>query len=253
MPVLFSGNTGRVISLPDRVAVGAISMGSLSGSSGLLDLGSRAFSDFWEGRVSYDIHRSIITRIGVSHAGNYQFLHTLGNSVYIYTFGDRMGQVTVHGLSFAKQCAESSNVLSNLASGTGTLVGGALGQNIVSGLGGLAPGGQNVASGIANVGGSLSGTTGQLLTSAGNFIGSAISSRKDSHGFEDLYEWYERNRIAARKEPVTVTVGIRTAFSGFITGLNADVQDAEHRMISWQMTIATLPQTKSLGLLTNIY
>jgi hypothetical protein len=40
----------------------------------------------------------------VSAAGNYQFLHTIGNDVYIYVFGDRMGQVTFHGISFAQAC-----------------------------------------------------------------------------------------------------------------------------------------------------
>ena len=49
--------------------------------------------------------RSIITRITVAMSGNYQFLHTIGNDIYIYAFGDRIGQVTVSGLAMAGPCS----------------------------------------------------------------------------------------------------------------------------------------------------
>jgi len=96
MPVLFQGNTGRVAVIPDAVAYGAISLASVSGASG--------------GPLSYGLHKSIITRIGLSAAGNYQFLHTIGNDVYVYVFGDRMGQVVLHGLSFATDCFSGNGV-----------------------------------------------------------------------------------------------------------------------------------------------
>ena len=89
MPVLFEGNTGRVIAVEDKVAAGAISLAKVEGTGGA---------------ISYQVHNTIITRLGISAAGNYQFLHTIGNDVYIYVFGDRMGQIVVHGLSFAQKC-----------------------------------------------------------------------------------------------------------------------------------------------------
>jgi hypothetical protein len=92
MPVVFSRNTGRVFMLPDAVAEGAISIGNVEGNSA----------------ISFIQHTTIITRIGVAAAGNFQFLHTIGNDVYIYVFGDRMGQVDLHGICFAQDCTQDS-------------------------------------------------------------------------------------------------------------------------------------------------
>lgn len=92
MPVVFSKNTGRVFMLPDAVAEGAISMGNVEGYSA----------------ISFIQHTTIITRIGVAAAGNFQFLHTIGNDVYIYVFGDRMGQVDLHGICFAQDCTQDA-------------------------------------------------------------------------------------------------------------------------------------------------
>jgi len=87
MPIVFSRNTGKVIAIPDKVAEGSFSLGNVT-------------SD----KITYTGHKSIITRIGLSAAGNYQFLHTIGNDVYVYVFGDRMGQIQIHGISFQGDC-----------------------------------------------------------------------------------------------------------------------------------------------------
>jgi len=50
--------------------------------------------------ITFKQHQSIITRVTVAHNCNFQFLHTIGNDIYIYVFGDRIGQVTISGLSF---------------------------------------------------------------------------------------------------------------------------------------------------------
>lgn len=92
MPIVFGSNTGRVSAVADAVAQGSISLGNVQGGvGGTFGIGTNPFN-------------SIITRIGVSAAGNYQFLHTIGNDVYVYVFGDRMGDITLHGLSFATGC-----------------------------------------------------------------------------------------------------------------------------------------------------
>ena len=159
MPVIFTETTGRVIALNDNVAAGAISLAKVTGTGG---------------PVSYQIHNTIITRLGVSTAGNYQFLHTIGNDVYIYVFGDRMGQINLHGLSFAQKCE----------------------------------GGKSTDS---------------------------------AHGFELLFDWYEKNRVATRKAPVTVTVGRSKTFQGFLTGLMGEAQDPTTRTIQFQLSISLLP------------
>lgn len=51
--------------------------------------------------------KSIITNITISEQGNFQFLHTLGNEIFVYVFGDRIGQFGVSGLSFYDNCGTS--------------------------------------------------------------------------------------------------------------------------------------------------
>lgn len=92
---LFSHVPGRVVALPQKHVVGSVFGVSAIGGSGA--------------PISFEQHKTIITKIGVGMAGNYQFLHTLGNDVYVYVFGDRMGQIVLHCLSFAATCPETDN------------------------------------------------------------------------------------------------------------------------------------------------
>ena len=90
MPIIFSGQPGRVVAIQDP-AVAASSSGPLS-------------VEGWSGFQGF---RSIITRCMLSSACNAQFLHTLGGDIYVYTFGDRIGQFAVSGLAFSNSCAGS--------------------------------------------------------------------------------------------------------------------------------------------------
>lgn len=54
--------------------------------------------------INFQAQKSIITRVTVSQETNHQFLHTLGGDIYIYVFGDRIGQMTISGLSFSIDC-----------------------------------------------------------------------------------------------------------------------------------------------------
>ena len=155
MPVIFEQNTGRVISVPDTVAAGTLQLASV------------------EPTIDFKTYQTIISRVGVSVSGNYQFLHTIGQDVYIYVFGDRMGQVVLHGTSFSLTTKK---------------------------------------------------TTGG-----------------EAHGFDLLYKWYNKNRIAAKREPVVVTIGRQTTFSGFVVALSGDAQDSIYHTISFQLTLAVLP------------
>ena len=88
MAIIFQANAGRVIAVPDNSAAGLIQLANVIGND----------------PITYIRHGSVITKLGVSAAGNFQFLHTIGNDIYVYTFGDRMGQVVIHGISFADLC-----------------------------------------------------------------------------------------------------------------------------------------------------
>lgn len=51
----------------------------------------------------------IITGMGVDQAVNVQFMPSLEKLIYVYSFGDRMGAITLHGLAFDRLCRKSSH------------------------------------------------------------------------------------------------------------------------------------------------
>ena len=50
--------------------------------------------------------RAIITQAGILENGNYQFMHTLNETVYAYVFGDRIGELRLSGLCFTIPCPD---------------------------------------------------------------------------------------------------------------------------------------------------
>lgn len=46
----------------------------------------------------------VLQGITLEMSGNYQFLHTVNDFVYFYSFGDRVGNLTVTGIGFLKTC-----------------------------------------------------------------------------------------------------------------------------------------------------
>ena len=84
MPSFFRGAAGRAVGCADPQTLGTIRLTNVVDSP-----------------ILWRTHQSIITRLTLSTQGNFQFLHTIGNDIYIYVFGDRVGQVTLSGLSLA--------------------------------------------------------------------------------------------------------------------------------------------------------
>lgn len=52
--------------------------------------------------------KSIITDLAIARQGNCNFSHTLKDSIYAYSFGERIGQMRISGLSFASMCGTDS-------------------------------------------------------------------------------------------------------------------------------------------------
>lgn len=50
------------------------------------------------------IDSAIVTNMSLELSGNYQFLHTLNDFIYAYSFGDRIGSLNIGGVGFAKPC-----------------------------------------------------------------------------------------------------------------------------------------------------
>lgn len=84
---VFEGAVGRVVALEDPAAQGVMYV-----------------TDVTTDPIRFETQRSIITRVTCSQKVNLQFLHTMGQHVYVYVFGDRMGQIGLSGLSFAGDC-----------------------------------------------------------------------------------------------------------------------------------------------------
>lgn len=88
---VFEGSVGRVVALEDPAAQGSMYVAAVRGDP-----------------IVFEQQRSIITRVTVAQQVNLQFLHTMGKHVYVYVFGDRMGQIGLSGLSFANECSDLS-------------------------------------------------------------------------------------------------------------------------------------------------
>ena len=61
-------------------------------------------------KITYDTHRSLITRVTVAQQANVQFLHALGSQIFVYAFGDRMGSITLSGLSASCPCPQGNDL-----------------------------------------------------------------------------------------------------------------------------------------------
>jgi hypothetical protein len=80
---IFSERTGRVVLIPDVAFPLTVRM------------------DGWAGGA---MMKAVITQLGLQSQGNYQFLHTLKNFIYVYVFGERIADLMVGGLSFPERC-----------------------------------------------------------------------------------------------------------------------------------------------------
>lgn len=86
MPVFFKGAPGRAVMLLDPAVQGNHRLVAPSPD------------------IDFQGQTSIITRVAVRQRANVQFLHTLGSVVYVYVFGDRIGDLALSGLSFNGPC-----------------------------------------------------------------------------------------------------------------------------------------------------
>lgn len=91
MPAIFQGCPGKVVAVKIPVTDCQIAMVSVKDEDN-------------SERLTYERDTVVLTRITVNQSANVQFLHTIGNRIYVYAFGDRMGQITLSGLAFGASC-----------------------------------------------------------------------------------------------------------------------------------------------------
>lgn len=57
----------------------------------------------------------IVTQAAIIEKGNYQFLHTLNETIYVYVFGDKIGELRLSGVAFENPCHDVNGVQTILA------------------------------------------------------------------------------------------------------------------------------------------
>lgn len=86
MPVLFEANAGRIVALSEPGGQGIMPLVKLDPA------------------ITFQDRKSLITQVSVAQNASFQFLHTLGGDIFVYVFGDRVGQVSIGGLCGARGC-----------------------------------------------------------------------------------------------------------------------------------------------------
>lgn len=100
MADIFSAQPGKVVAvtgngLPMQIVIGNPAIGGLPESY------------FRSADVSsYSRLRAIIQHLGVGGQSGAQFMHTLADFIYVYVFGERLGQLNVGGLAFHSACGD---------------------------------------------------------------------------------------------------------------------------------------------------
>lgn len=60
------------------------------------------------------VNGAIITEVSYGQAANAQFQQSVDNTIYVYSFGDQMGQVAISGVVFPRLCANDQNGIQEL-------------------------------------------------------------------------------------------------------------------------------------------
>lgn len=64
-------------------------------------------------QIGTDI-KLIVTGLTLELSGNYQVLHTIGDFIYFYAFGDRIGTLNLTGVGLLQPCANDNGAEYNL-------------------------------------------------------------------------------------------------------------------------------------------
>lgn len=65
----------------------------------------RVTIDGWGNR-----QRAILTQAAVVQNGNFQFLHTINDQIFVYVFGDRISEVQISGISFGTYSGDGATL-----------------------------------------------------------------------------------------------------------------------------------------------
>ena len=82
---------------------------------------SVAFKDPDDDTKKHRFLQAIVTQAVIVQQGNYQFSHSINDTIYVYVFGDRIGELRVSGTAFPQVCEAGggAGAPSSVSSGTG--------------------------------------------------------------------------------------------------------------------------------------
>ena len=67
------------------------------------------------------------------------------------------------------------------------------------------------------------------------------------HGIEWVNAYYLNNRVSERATPVTLVLGLATAFFGFLIRFKFDYNDPEQQIAQFMLDFRVIPEASSLG------
>lgn len=92
MALVFPNVPGRVALIPPKAVVG------------FLPVQIRVAPGPWSGGSAPLFMKAIITQFSVQFQGQQQFMHTLRDFIYVYSFGEGIAQASLSGVAFADTC-----------------------------------------------------------------------------------------------------------------------------------------------------
>ena len=64
---------------------------------------------------SYATLRSIVTSVSINESSNFQFMQTLKNVAYLYTFGDKISEIDINGIAFINSHCDGNSGFTNIS------------------------------------------------------------------------------------------------------------------------------------------
>ena len=170
-------------------------------------LPTTCFDDATLFRISFDNEQIYlpVTGFALEMGGNYQFLHTVSDFVYFYSFGDRISELNVTGMAFIRRACNT---------GVGFDV------PIINGINLTNP------------------NDPRWITTSNNFFGLG----QEKNNICDLYDYYMRNRASAKPKAIRVTFGNCASFWGFLTGMRIEIARPDVPVAQWVLRLNVLPR-----------
>lgn len=156
-----------------------------------------------------------VTGFALEMGGNYQFLHTVSDFIYFYSFGDRISELNITGMAFIRRaCNTGFGVNTTFPSY-------------------FNPGNYNL-----NPFDPAFANDPRWVQASETWIG----LNRESNSVCDLYDFYMRNRTAAKPAAIRVTFGNCAAFWGFLTGMRLEIARPDVPIAQWVLRLNVIPK-----------